>query len=600
MNQDSSAPDIDDRVATLINEHLAQFNGDLKGCLRDVLQHVPALLAVTGADNRVVFSSEHFSRLAGVPLSFAQRCSLHDLFPKDIHVRIDDFYRRVHAGDLDKWEITVKHRDDTQHTYQLYSRTIAAGNDEHNVLTLGVDVTAERHVDQALREYKSQIAYMTFHDPLTGLPNRSLFYDRMAKSLSRAKRTDNHLAILLIDLDRFKQINDNLGRDAGDIYLKSAANLLSEALRDTDTVARLSGDEFVVVLEDVTDACNIEKIANKILAVLSEPVDVNGEEISCTASIGVSLYPKDGDTTDKLLRSADLAMYRAKISGKNRLQFYAKAMTESAVNYLLLENDLRKAIDNEELLLHYQPQIDLKSSRIVGLEALVRWQHPERGLISPIEFIPLAEETGLIEPIGEWVLRHACKRFQNWLDQGVDLGKVAVNLSARQFRHDDFSSIVEDALRESGLKPEYLELEITESSVMENAGKIISILNGLNEMGLSLAIDDFGTGYSSLAYLKKFPIQKLKVDRSFIKDIDTDPNDAVIAKSIIDLGHNMSLKVIAEGVERKSQTTWLTDKGCDQVQGFFYSKPLDEEALLRMVRDEKRVCNDEYCIFLTN
>ena len=579
-------------------QKFAQNGGDLIPYLLLVMEHVPALMTAVDKNGGILFASQHHSLLAGVDDDVSAITDCLALFPLQVHERVEALIKPGGSSERKPWEINVKHKDGSNHVYLMQSFVLSSGNTGDICFTLGIDKTNHDLMEQALRDHKSQIAYITFHDPLTGLANRSLFYDRMEKSLSRAKRSASNLALMLIDLDRFKVINDSLGRDAGDLFLKAVAEQLKSLLRDTDTVARLSGDEFVVVLENVTKAEDIENIASKILQVLAEPVDINGTEITCTASIGISLFPKDGDSTDKLLRHADLAMYRAKTAGKNRLQFYLKAMTDTAVNYLLLENDLRKAIENKDLVLFYQPQIDLQSAKVVGLEALVRWQHPEKGLVPPVEFIPLAEETGLIEPIGEWVLNHACERFKHWLDSGLNLGKIAVNLSARQFRQDNFDKIVQRALEASGLSAEYLELEITETSVMENAANTINMLNELNDMGLSLAIDDFGTGYSSLSYLKKFPIQKLKVDRSFIKDIDSNENDAAIAKSIIDLGHNMSLEVIAEGVERESQKEWLTAKGCDQVQGYFYSKPLSEEDLMKLVYDEKKVCNQNYCVLL--
>ncbi len=568
---------------------------DFSHHLMMMLEHLPVIAFAVNVKNELIFASKHFVKFMGVPDSLESVTDPKSLFPPVIRNRIETILKEFRSESM-KWEISINHKDGTRQTYAMQSFKI--NNGEPVILTLGATSSCDLSIDEALRDQQSQIAYMAFHDPLTGLANRSLFYDRMEKSLSRAKRNNTNLALLLIDIDRFKNINDSLGQEAGDLFLKKVADILKNVLRDTDTIARLGGDEFIVVLENVNDALSIENVAQKLLDSLAKPVSILGNEITCTASIGISLFPKDGQSTDKLLRSADLAMYRAKSSGKNRLQFFLSAMTDTAMNYLLLENELRKAIEKNDLVLHYQPQIDLSTNQIVGVEALVRWEHPVRGLISPMEFIPLAEETGLIEPIGEWVLYHACKSFSRWKNKGLDLGKIAINLSARQFRQENFENILENILVKTGLAARYLELEITETSVMENAGKTVNLLHDLNKMGLSLAIDDFGTGYSSLSYLKKFPIHKLKVDRSFIKDVDRDEGGAAITKSIIDLGHNMSLEVIAEGVERETQKKWLIDKGCDQVQGYFYSKPLSEDELMRLVCDEKRICNDQYCIFL--
>ena len=588
---------------------LTLSQGKMSAAMLKVIESAPILLAALNSEMRIIFATSHHGLLADAPEHFLSVKSYLDLFPAELREQFEVKLSSEESGSI-TWEVNLSHKDGGMRIYQFQvspltddflldsellsseaANSVSIDRDgieleggEKNLLVMGIDVTEMKLAEEALREQKSQIAYSAFHDPLTGLANRSLFYDRMDRSLSRVKRSGDHLALLLVDLDGFKDINENWGRDTGDRFLKFMAGQLRNIIRDTDTVARLSGDQFVIILENVIDSEDIEKIANKLLASLSKPLRVQGKEVLCTASMGISLYPKDGSSTDKLLRQADLAMYSAKVAGKNRLQFYVRAMTDTAVNYLLVENDLRKAIENEELVVYYQPQIDLKTRNIVGLEALVRWQHPERGIISPSDFIPLAEETGLIEPLGEWVLRHSCERFNYWLSEGFDLGKVAVNLSPRIFRKENFEQFVQTVLDETGLPTRYLELEITESSIMENAASTINVLNELNKMGLSLAIDDFGTGYSSLAYLKQFPVDKLKVDRSFISDIDSDENDAAIAKSIIDLGHNMSLKVIAEGVERESQTQWLLDKGCDQVQGYYYSKPLTETELMDMVR----------------
>lgn len=435
------------------------------------------------------------------------------------------------------------------------------------------DVRA-RLAETALFEQQARLNYMAFHDALTGLPNRSLFYDRIYHGLARARRSNSNIALMLLDIDRFKNINDSLGHDAGDLMLKTIATRLTETVRDTDTVARLGGDEFVVVLEGMQAQDDVLLVANKLLVTLAQPMHISGHNISATVSIGVSTFPKDGEQTDELLKHADIAMYQAKEEGKNNCQFYTKGMNATAVNYLLLENDLRRALELNQFTLHYQPQIDLQTGYLIGVEALVRWQHPERGLVSPAHFIPLAEETGLIVPIGEWVLREACRQQKCWLEAGKKVGKVAVNLSPRQFRQKNFPEKVAAILRETRLAAEYLELEITESCAMEHAGETINQLKQLNQMGMFLAIDDFGTGYSSLAYLQRFPIQKLKIDRSFVNDIHADTHDAAITKTIIGLAHSMQLRVIAEGVETHHQADWLRRQGCDQAQGFLYAKPM--------------------------
>jgi diguanylate cyclase (GGDEF)-like protein/PAS domain S-box-containing protein len=544
--------------------------------LHAILHHSPALISVKDLNGNVVLASEHYKQLQNVDEQGFVGKNVFDVYPKEVAQALWD----IDLATQDKQqtfetELELMHKDGSLHTYLMVKFPLRnPNNDVFGVCTICTDISERKLAENALREQQSRLNYMAFHDSLTALPNRSLFYDRIYHGLARAQRSNSKLALMLLDIDRFKNINDSLGHDSGDLLLKAIAMRLNEGVRDMDTVARLGGDEFVVVLEGVHDMEDVVFIANKLLVTLARPLEIAGHEITTTVSIGVSVYPDDGTDTDELLKNADIAMYKAKEAGKNNCQFYAKGMSATAVNYLLLENDLRRAVEQEQLILHYQPQIDLKTGELMGVEALVRWQHPERGLVSPAHFIPLAEETGLIAPIGEWVLRQACYQQKRWLDSGKKVGRMAVNLSPRQFRQRNFPEKVESILRETGLPAEYLELEITESCAMEHAGETINQLKQLNQMGLYLAIDDFGTGYSSLAYLKRFPIQKLKIDSSFIHDIQSDPNDAAIAKSIIGLAHNMQLSVVAEGVEKPAQSDWLCDEGCDQGQGFLFSKPL--------------------------
>ncbi|WNO09520.1 EAL domain-containing protein [Teredinibacter sp. KSP-S5-2] len=583
----SSADNVNERLVSILLD-----TNNSEEYLRTVLEYVPVLVSAVDLEGNVKFASQHHTLLAGVSDDLNDIQKEADLYPALVQSRVENMAMEAALNQpAEAWELSAKHKDGSMHHYHMHRLYVKRDTDTI-IYSIGTDVTEFKLAERALRDHKSRIDYMAFHDPLTGLANRSLFYDRANKSLSRANRSHSTIALLLIDLDRFKLINDSFGHDFGDAFLKKAAQHLLDELRDTDTVARLGGDEFVVILENIRDVEDVEKIAGKILKSLAEPMTIQGHDISCSGSIGISMYPNHGKGIDQLLKNADAAMYNAKNAGKNCYQFFVHAMTDNAVNYLLLENDLRRAIECNEMKLFYQPQVDLNTGRIVGLEALVRWQHKDRGLVSPVHFIPLAEETGLINQLGEWVLSHACERFQAWLMQGIHFGKVAVNISMRQFRQDHFEQTVVRVLTESKLAPQYLELEITESSAMENASVTAEMLGCLSKMGLSLAIDDFGTGYSSLAYLQQFPIHKLKIDRSFVSDIDTNNSDASIAKSIIDLAHNMQLQVIAEGVERPAQSRWLIDRGCDQVQGFYYCKPLAEEELLALVEDHTRVIKD--------
>jgi diguanylate cyclase (GGDEF)-like protein len=554
-------------------------------CLALLLEKVPQLVSLVCADGGVIFASRYYHLLQSVSSEASNFAIETDLYPSNVHQQLNELKQHDATLRTQEWTLNTKHKDGTTQVYEMTRRRVEGVDGRVLVFSLGVNVTDHGLAETYLAENLSALKYLSFRDPLTGLANRSLLYDRLNKTLSRAKRSSIRFALMLIDIDQFRLVNENYGHDIGDRFLKKFAQNLQDELRDTDTIARIGGDEFVVVLDDIGKAHDIELIATKILNAASHPISFEDCEVTCTASMGISLFPKDGDNSDQLLRYADLAMYKAKIAGNNRHQFFVKAMTDTAVNYLLLENDLRKAIENGDMKLFFQPQIDLSRNTVVGLEALVRWQHKDRGLVPPTHFVALAEDTGLIEPLGDWVLERACQVFQNWLAQGFNFGRIAVNISARQFHKENFQQSVVDVLRRTGLSADFLELELTESSAMENAIETIDLLNNLKKMGLSISIDDFGTGYSSLAYLKRFPIQKLKVDKSFIVDIDTNPHDAAIAKSIIDLAHNMALEVIAEGVEREAQAAWLKGRGCDQVQGYYYSKPLSEDALLAWVKN---------------
>jgi len=559
--------------------------------LQAILQHSPALMSVKDLDGNVVLASDYFKHLAYIDEEGCVGKNVKDIYPAEIAEQLSDGDHLVlSTGETQESELVVDHKDGSSHVYLMIKFPLKNRQEEtFGICTICTDITERKLAEDALREQQARLNHMAFHDALTGLPNRALFYDRIAHGLARARRSDSQLVLMLLDLDRFKNINDSLGHDAGDMMLKTISQRLKNDVRDMDTVARLGGDEFVIVLESMDERSGIALVANKILAALSRPMNVFGHDISTSVSIGISVYPQDGDTTEELLKNADVAKYKAKEAGKNDFKFYTEGMNASAVNFLLLENDLRRGIEQEQLQLYYQPQIDLSSGKLIGMEALVRWQHPQRGMVSPVHFIPLAEETGLIEPLGDWVLREACRQLKCWQQQDKYHGTVAVNLSPRQFQHGDFVARVEEILNTTGLPAEYLELEITETSAMEDAGESINLMNRLNSMGVSLAIDDFGTGYSSLAYLKRFPIQKLKIDRSFISDVATDNNDAAIAKSIISLAHNMGLKVVAEGVEDRHQLEWLRSRGCDQVQGYYYSQPIPAQQMEQHLVDGRFV-----------
>ncbi|MEM7252168.1 MAG: EAL domain-containing protein [Pseudomonadota bacterium] len=432
---------------------------------------------------------------------------------------------------------------------------------------------AERHVN-----------YLAYHDPLTGLPNRTMLNDRLERAISRARRQHSKMAILFLDLDGFKLVNDSLGHDIGDLLLRAVADRLASSLRDTDTVARLGGDEFTIILGDVEHEDQIGHAARRVLNQLSRPMDINGREIFVGASIGVAVFPADGRDVRTLLRSADMAMYRAKESGRNNYQFYTSDMADRALTRMSLESSIRRALEREEFVVYYQPLIDTKSGELCAFEALVRWEHAELGVVSPGEFIPLAEEAGLIGRLGQQVLRAVCKQIRAWSDAGLDVVKVAINLSGRQLNDPELVSNVKATLAESNVDPSGIVLELTENTVMQNAEASIEMLDELKSLGIALAIDDFGTGYSSLSYLKRLPIDHLKIDRSFVANVPNDADESAIVQAIVALAHSLRLGVVAEGVEVESQISFLQELGCDTLQGYFFGRPApaaDAEKFLR-------------------
>lgn len=430
-----------------------------------------------------------------------------------------------------------------------------------------------------IKNSQAQLEHLAHHDPLTGLPNRLLLCARIDHAIDRALRRNEHVAVLFLDLDRFKLINDSLGHNVGDAILREVAGRLLKLVRRDDTVARLGGDEFTVVMESLSDASDAGILADKLIHALIDPFRCEEHDLFIGVSIGISVFPQDGGTVDKLLSNADSAMYRAKEEGRNVYRFYTEEMTIRAFEHVVLETQLRRAIEQNELVLHYQPQLELKSGRVIGAEALVRWQHPELGLVSPSRFIPIAEETGLIELLGEWVLRTACRQMRIWLDAGLPFQVMSVNLAARQFKHPDLPSRMARLIEEAGLDPHWIELEITEGALMNPNDGALDRLHELKRLGFRLAIDDFGTGYSSLAYLKRFPIDKLKIDQSFVREIPDGRADMEIAVTIMSMARNLGLVVLAEGVETQAQRRFLRDNGCDQAQGYLFSPPLGVDGM---------------------
>jgi len=483
-------------------------------------------------------------------------------------------------------DVVMGHRGSDGSIVWLSMNVRALGGREEGPASAGVAVSFTDITER--RNFEERLTYLAQNDTLTGLPNRALLHDRLGQALTRATRRGMRVGVMLIDLDRFKEINDSLGHSAGDMVLKEVALRIRRALRDSDTVARLGGDEFCVVLEDCEGRDKVSIAATKLRQVLEEPVVAEGKEMLTGASIGLAVYPEDGGSIEDLIKHADIAMYDAKRDGGNAFRFYDQELHAQPADRVGLGTALRRAAERNELVLHYQPQIDIDSGRPVGVEALLRWRHAELGMLSPGQFIHIAEETGAIVPIGEWVLKTACAEAKAWQQAGLPHLNLAVNLSARQFRDSQLAGKVAATLAATGLAPQFLELEITESVIMGETGHTINVLTQLTDLGVRVSIDDFGTGYSSLAYLKRFPVHKLKIDRSFVRDIHSDRDDAAIVQAIITLAKTLDLGVLAEGVETSDQLAFLENLGCDQYQGFYFTPALPATDLLELLRAKFR------------
>lgn len=455
------------------------------------------------------------------------------------------------------------------------------------VIALVRDIT-ERKLSE------EQIAFLAYHDSLTELPNNRLFKERLQHGITQAERHNKILAVMFLDLDRFKLINDTIGHSAGDELLKVTSNRLLEAIRKTDSVAlnvggagnsvaRLGGDEFTILLEDVDHLQSVVHIAERIIESVNRPMMLERQEVHISTSIGIAVYPEDGVKPDEILRHADAAMYHAKSQGRNNFQFYTESMNKSSVELLALENNLHKAIENNELVLYYQPQVSVVSGQLVGMEALIRWRHPEKGFISPGTFIPVAEETGMIMHIGAWVIREACEQGVRWLRGGHSLHKISVNLSARQLKDESLPRQIEAILKETGMPANKLGIELTESAIILDPDVALARLQKIKQLGVTLSLDDFGTGYSSLSYLKRFPIDTLKIDQAFVRDVKVDHEDAALVKAIISMAHGLGMDVIAEGVEMQEQLDFLGAHACDTIQGFLFSRPLPATEMEEMM-----------------
>lgn len=456
------------------------------------------------------------------------------------------------------------------------SKVLLRGKDNEVLGTLGnyIDITEHKENLNAIEEAKSALSYQAYHDALTELPNRLLYLDRLEQSIKKAARAKKKVAVIFIDIDRFKEFNDSFGHELGDEIIKLLGQRLAVSLRKEDVVARFGGDEFVLLIDGFDSIEDVTEIIQKIVKSIDSPFSIGEHHMHATISMGISMYPDDGETAKILIRNADSAMYRAKDEGRDNYQFYTKEMTEKSMAHLLMVKNIRDAIKNKEFVVYYQPQVDVSEHKIIGMEALVRWKSPTGGLIPPNEFIPIAEDSGLIDKIGEYVFSEAARQITQWYKQELNPGRVAINLSAIELEKDGFIASLEQRLIDVKCNPEWIELEITEGYMMKHPELSIKVMHKIKELGIKLAIDDFGTGYSSLSYLQRLPIDKLKIDQSFIANISKSSNDEAIVESIISLAKTMKFKVIAEGVETKSQEKTLIEKGCQEIQGYLYAKPM--------------------------
>jgi len=499
------------------------------------------------------------------------------IIPEQHPFVLDQMQLRAAGVSGHNYELTAVHQNGSTFPVQILGSPSSYGGRPASVGTL-LDLSAQKAAERRIRE-------LADFDPLTGLPNRRLLRDRFAQLLAAAEREEGEIALIFLDLDHFKRINDSLGHSVGDDLLCEVSGRLSAAVRRIDTLARLGGDEFIFALPGIHAAAAAE-VARRLLDVCVTPFVVGGHELTITPSLGISIYPQDGKDLETLLKNADAAMYRAKEVGRNTFQFYASEMNTATLERLLMESNLRRALNQNEFVLYYQPLVNLQSGLIIGVEALIRWMHPDLGLIMPDRFIHVAEETGLINPIGDWVLCEACRQAQAWCEAGLPPMTMAVNVAPVQFRQAGFVAVVAGALATSGLEAGRLELEVTERTVMYEADINLGTLSALHRMGVELSLDDFGTGYSSLAYLKRFPVGKLKIDRSFINDLEVDSDDRAIASTIVSMGRNLRLTVLAEGVENAEQLALLRQMGCDMAQGFHFSRALPADAIARLLAEQ--------------
>ena len=539
-------------------------------------------IMITDADARILSVNKAFTDITGYSSEEAIGRTPR-LLRSDHHN--EPFYQKLWSS-LERagmWQGEIRNRRKNGEIFPAWCNISAMRDSDNRVrryISIFTDITEKKLSEE-------HIYRLAHYDVLTGLPNRALFQERLDQVLINARRHKHKVGVMFLDLDRFKLVNDTLGHTAGDTLLQHVGKQLTSCIRTTDTVSRLGGDEFVVLLNDLTSGEDAAQVARKVLEALAEPLRIDTHDVYITASAGISIYPDDAEDAKHLFKNADTAMYRAKEQGKNTYRFYTEEMNMEVTERLALESQLRKAIDTEGFALHYQPRVDTSTGRIIGMEALLRLHHPELGTVSPAQFISIAEDTGLIIPIGKWVLQTACKQHQSWREQGLSVPQISINMSGRQFMDPNLVRSINEVITETGVNASDFELELTETFLMENPKKTIFILRELKSIGFDIAIDDFGTAYSSLAYLKRFPVDRLKIDRSFISDIPDDADDIAITMAIIAMAKSLNLSLVAEGVETAAQLTFLKLQGCQEVQGYYFSRPMHAEAATELLRQEQ-------------
>lgn len=562
-----------------INERTLSLKKSLS-LMRATLESSADGVLVTDMNDKITDHNTKYTEMWKIPDSIYKADSFKTMleFMSTQVKDADDFHEKIGKVSQDPQSVIVGDlvfKDGR--IFEFYSQPYVLNEDVIGRVWSFRDITKRASLEHELQ-------YQATHDLLTGLPNRVLLLDRIKQAIVNAEQNKNKVGLLFLDLDRFKLINDSFSHEAGDNILKAVSDRLHQTLNSVDTLSRLGGDEFVVVITNVKDEKYLEEISNKIIDVFQQPFNIQGYSVKLTTSIGISIFPKDGANFDLLLRNADSAMYLAKEFGANQFQFYTEELNQKTLKRLEQEAELRTAIEENEFVLYYQPQIDLNAEKLVSVEALIRWRHPTKGIILPLEFIPLAEETGLIFPIGEWVLRTACKQIKEWQNRGLPHIRVAVNITTKQLRLYNLREVILDILEETGLEPQYLELELTENIIINNMD-VIKTIHELKKIGVQIVLDDFGTGYSSLNYLRELPVDRLKIDQSYVQNIASNRGDDVIIQAIIAMANNLNMQVLAEGVETQNQLDFLRNQQCGEAQGFYFSKPVSAEECESLLKE---------------